>query len=72
MTMSESELEQRLLKLERELEVLRAKVEQSPKLLPWWERIAGTFHNDPAYKEAMELGRQYRQSQRDDFTAKPE
>jgi hypothetical protein len=31
---------------------------------PWWEKIYGTFEGDPHYKEAMELGRKYRESTR--------
>jgi hypothetical protein len=31
---------------------------------PWWEEILGSFANDPAYDEAMQLGRQYRESLR--------
>ena len=31
---------------------------------PWWERIRGTFKDDPAYEEAMRLGREYRESLR--------
>ena len=31
---------------------------------PWWERIRGTFQDDPAYDEAMRLGREYRASLR--------
>jgi hypothetical protein len=29
---------------------------------PWWEKIVGTFADDPAYEEAMQFGQQYRQS----------
>jgi hypothetical protein len=31
---------------------------------PWWEEILGSFANDPVYDEAMQLGRQYRESLR--------
>src|SRR5581483_3035701 len=30
---------------------------------PWWEAIRGTFKNDPAYVEAMRLGREWREAQ---------
>ena len=33
---------------------------------PWWKRISGTFANDPMYREAMDLGRQYR-NEKDHF-----
>jgi hypothetical protein len=29
---------------------------------PWWEKIVGTFADDPAYEEAMQFGQEYRQS----------
>lgn len=43
-------------------EQLEEKVE--PPFKPWWERIAGTFADSPAYEEAMRLGREYRESLR--------
>lgn len=58
------ELEERLTRLEAEVEALkreRAVVEPARK--PWWEEIRGTFKDDPAYVEAMRLGREWRQSQ---------
>jgi hypothetical protein len=32
--------------------------------VPWWERIAGTFNNDPIYRQAMKLGQQFRKAQK--------
>ena len=29
---------------------------------PWWEEISGSFANDPAFDEAMRLGREWRES----------
>ncbi|MBI3822498.1 MAG: hypothetical protein HY289_07440 [Planctomycetes bacterium] len=56
-------LEQRLGALEAEVAKLR---EQNGKPQtddrPWWEKIYGTFANDPYYEEAMRLGRKYRES----------
>ena len=60
---SNSELEQRMVELEKEMASLRAKIDAIPASAPWWERIAGTFHNDPAYRQAMDLGKQYRLAQ---------
>ncbi len=34
---------------------------------PWWEKIAGIFSNNPAYDEAMQLGYEYRESQRSGY-----
>ena len=34
---------------------------------PWWKEIAGIFADDPAFEEAMRLGREWRES----FRPKP-
>jgi hypothetical protein len=60
--MASGRFEERLSALEKELARLKAKVEGMTEEKPWGERIAGTFHNDPVYEEAMKLGRQYRRS----------
>jgi hypothetical protein len=57
-------LARRLAKLEAEVAKLNARLDAIEKAPKWWERIAGTFRNDPVYEEAMRLGRQYRESQR--------
>ena len=48
--MSAQTLEQRLAALEAEVAKIKATVEtqQEPKK-PWWEKIAGTFMDDPHY-----------------------
>lgn len=50
--------------LEDRVAALEAKVDHSELAAqdtrPWWERIRGTFKDDPAYEEAMRLGREYR------------
>jgi hypothetical protein len=58
-------LEDRVTALEVEMARLKAKLDKqlSPKV-PWWEKIVGTFANDPLYEEAMRLGREYRESLR--------
>ena len=59
--MSNAQLEKRLTALEQEVARLKAGIgEKSRDKLPWWERIRGAFANDPAFDEAMRLGRQYR------------
>lgn len=60
--MSDTRTEQRLSELEKELATLRKQVESLTSQAPWWERIAGTFAGDRAYKQAMKLGKQYRDS----------
>lgn len=63
--MASAALEQRVAALENELARLKSKVEGSESgSKPWWERIAGTFENDPVYEQAMKLGREYRNSLR--------
>jgi hypothetical protein len=32
--------------------------------MPWWEKIIGVFGDDPAFKEATRLGKEYRDSLR--------
>jgi uncharacterized small protein (DUF1192 family) len=62
-SMSNTELEARLIALETEVARLKAQRKTSAEA-PWWEEILGSFANDPAYDEAMQLGRQYRGSLR--------
>jgi hypothetical protein len=62
-TMSNTELEARLIALETDVAQLKAQQQTSAEK-PWWEEILGSFANDPAYDEAMQLGRQYRESLR--------
>lgn len=52
---TDSPLETEATQLENKIEV-----DASPK--PWWEQIAGTFADNPAYNEAMRLGCEYRNS----------
>lgn len=66
--MSNTELENRISVLEKEVAFLKQKIEKDEKSKkPWWEQIAGTFANDPIYDEAMRLGREYRLAQREDY-----
>jgi hypothetical protein len=58
------QLEERLTLLEAEVDRLKRKIDLTPAALSWWEKIAGTFAENPAYDEAMKLGREYRESER--------
>ena len=60
--MTAKQLEERITEVERELAILKTRLEGTNPSIPWWEQIAGTFHEDAIYEEAMSLGRQYRQS----------
>ncbi len=65
--MTPTQLEKRVAVLEAELAGLKRKIEGTAPSKPWWERIAGTFQNDPIYEQSiyeqsMKLGQQYRRS----------
>lgn len=62
--MGPARLEKRVAAIEEELARLKSQVERADASKPWWERIAGTFQDDPVYEKAMKLGRQYRRAQR--------
>ncbi len=63
--MSEPKLEERVAILEAEVAQLKHELEVSVgSATPWWEKISGTFANNQAFDEAMELGRTYRESLR--------
>ncbi len=58
------QLEERLAYLEAEVAKLKNKAENGSAPVPWWEAITGTFADNPDYDEAMQLGREYRESLR--------
>lgn len=59
------ELESRVAVLEAKVERLQRELEAVvPDRRPWWQQIAGSFADDPAFEEAMRLGREYRESLR--------
>ena len=64
----QKQLEERVAFLEAEVARLKDMIESGSSTgqptLPWWEKIAGTFADDPMYDEAMRLGREYRDAQR--------
>ncbi|MEL6469137.1 MAG: hypothetical protein AAFQ74_05375 [Cyanobacteria bacterium J06623_4] len=63
-------LEARVALLEAEVARIKDKLDNQAmpesSSIPWWEKIAGTFADDPVYDEAMQLGKEYRDSQRSD------
>lgn len=63
--MATVKLEDRVAALEAEVAKLKARIDAQGKAArPWWKHIVGSFANDPAFEEAMRLGRQYRESLR--------
>ena len=62
--MARNNLQERVAALEAELAELKKRLSQNEKGKPWWEKISGTFLNDPMYEDAMKLGRKYRESTR--------
>ena len=63
--MTSETMETRLSALEREMAQIKRLLQSKPgSVEPWWERIAGVFEDDPVFEQAMNLGRQYRQSLR--------
>jgi hypothetical protein len=63
--MAAIKLKDRVEVLEMEVARLRARVEgPADSSVPGWRQIWGIFANDPAFEEAMRLGREYRESLR--------
>ncbi len=67
--MTNTEIENRLTAVETELALLKSKVEKNgdKSELPWWKQHIGIFADDPIYDEAMRLGREYRESQKETY-----
>ena len=64
--MSSLQIEERLSKLEAEVAQLKhALLNEATPTKTWWEEITGVFADDPAFEQAMEIGREYRQSCQD-------
>ena len=72
--MATAKLEARVTAMEIEIERLKRQLEidRMPKTLPWYDKIFGTFKDDPEYDEAMRLGREYRLSQRPEYENEPD
>ena len=66
--MATVDIEKRVATLEAEAAKLKVRIHiPGDDNLPWWERIAGSFEDDPLYEGAMRLGREWRES----FRPKP-
>jgi len=52
-----SQLEQRVARVEKELEELKAKsAGRKKKKVPWWQEISGAFKDDPVFDEIVRRG----------------
>jgi hypothetical protein len=58
-----TQLEERVAMLETELALLKQQLpDLFQKEVPWWEKVAGSFENDPTFDEAVRLGQEWRKS----------
>ena len=63
--MTNTEIEKRIEILEAEVALLKSKAEKKGDGdKPWYKQIP-KFGGNPAYEEAMKLGREYREAQKD-------
>jgi hypothetical protein len=62
--LSEAKSEEIVKLSEAELKKLKQTRVNDSAPQPWWEKITGTFSDNPDYDEAMKLGREYRESLR--------
>ncbi len=61
--MTSQQIEARLSTLEQELGQVKRLLQQSlppTTTQPWWESIAGTFPDDDAFRDAEQIGREWR------------
>lgn len=65
-TATTTELEERITTLEGDVAHLKlaARYSRLPQKR-WWRKLLGKYENDPDFEEAMRLGREYRESQRE-------
>ena len=63
--MTKAQLEQHVHSLVAQIAQLKTELEEIPgHEIPWWEKISGSFANDPEFEEAMRPGREWRESVR--------
>ncbi|XZE45798.1 hypothetical protein SH467x_001060 [Pirellulaceae bacterium SH467] len=53
-------VEERLAKVERELEIIKRDKQAESSRLGWLERVKGTFKGDPDFEEIVKLGKELR------------
>jgi hypothetical protein len=57
-------VEERLTKIEKELEDLKAKAADQSAKRGWLKRIEGSFHDDPDFLEIVQLGKEARDAEK--------
>jgi hypothetical protein len=57
------DIEERLTKLEKEMEHIKARL-PNEDAQPWWLKTAGMFKGDKAFAEIAQLGREFREADR--------
>ncbi|MBI4531818.1 MAG: hypothetical protein HY709_09905 [Candidatus Latescibacteria bacterium] len=61
--MTSPTLQERLATVERDMHEVKAVLQRVDETQqPWWERLAGTFKDDPMFDEVVEAGHAYRRS----------
>ena len=58
-------LEERLARVERELEDVKATLAKDTPI-PWWQQITGSFKDDPVFDEIIRLGAEIRAADREE------
>jgi hypothetical protein len=66
--MARTSLEERMSSLEAEVADLKARLQEADHEMrePWWQQISGVFKDDELFDEAARLGREWRESERED------
>ncbi len=60
-------IEERLAVLEREVRLLRNRIEVGQQPKDWRSRVCGSLKNMPEFDEVLRLGREIRQADQDKF-----
>lgn len=58
-----SDVEARLVKIEREIELLKRANKSPEKKEDWVAKVTGTFKNDPDFREIVRLGKEQRDAE---------
>lgn len=61
---SMASVEERLAKVEKEIEELKAKAENQSSKRGWLKKIEGSFQHDPDFLETVKLGKEARDSEK--------